>query len=715
MPPPNSIDSPYNFVPLADWVHCPSWAKSVSHDLPFRDGICGHLDLTITAHTPLLVGDQQQNTNNTPGEVKPFKLPNGTYAIPGTSLKGMIRAIIEIASFSRMNLVDDQRLGVRDLTGGVQSYQKAMTTTEDGAFKSLSKAGWLSFDRSQGRWLIQPCLYARIERLELTDHHQTPWVNISNQSRPTAKEKYDAWMKSLQISFDVGEEKKHPHSPDKHGKPKFLVYRKASNLGRGKTEGTLVFTGQPSPKKHLEFIFYGTAGQPITVPEEVFRGFLDIHDQKTENSDPTAWTDWRDKPRVPIFYLEEPNKRGTVASLGLALMYKLAYHHSIHDAIRHSSPEHFNDDAEDLATLMFGRVGDKPEKCLKGRVTFQHATADGKPAEQPQPATILNGPKPTYYPNYIQQPTAINCKIPEKMSYTTLMDDTCQIRGWKRYPARSSAQVQQLTPEQVEKTAVQVKLHTLPASTTFQTQVNFHNLKPAELGALCWALTWAGDEHLRHSLGMGKPFGFGQVSIAINPQKSFLRPNAPDTKQVLTWESCRQAFVEYMEKNAQARKKKWKNSPQIAALLGMADPNKHPLQGTLNHMRLSTENDNQFKDAKKERLVLSEYAKGTHPSGLSLTSENNAGAANEWMGVEIKLNPGSGELSITHQGKVATALNPTAQELRDHLPNDLKERLKKNKALKGCRVQIKAVGNRWNLVAILAVGEVTIPPTIKIS
>ncbi len=708
MPPPISIDAPYNFVPLADWVHCPDWAAQVSHDLPFRDGICGHLDLTITAQTPLLVGGRQRAaTAEAAGEVQPFKLPDGNYAIPGTSLKGMIRAIIEIASFSRMNLVDDQRLGVRDLTPGARGfYGNFMTeTVAPQTYRAKSKAGWLSFDRNQGRWLIQPCLYARIERHELERYHQTPWVTINNKSRPTAKEKYDAWRKALEVTFDAGEEALHKHSPG------FLQYRKASNLGRGKTAGTLVFTGQPSPQKHLDFIFYDTAGQPITVPEDVFRGFLDIHDQKTENSDPTAWTDWRDKSRVPVFYLEE---RNTVTSLGLALMYKLAYHNSIHDAIRHSSPEHFNDDAEDLATLLFGRVGDTPEKCLKGRVTFQHALADSRPAEQAQPATILNGPKPTYYPNYIRQPNAVNCKV-STTGYATLMDDACEIRGWKRYPVRSAAQVQQLTSEQVENTAVQVKLYTLPASTRFQTRVVFHNLKPAELGALVWALTWAGDDKLRHSLGMAKSFGFGQVSIAINPQTPVLRPNAPDANQAVTWESCRQAFVDYMEKSAQARKKKWKTSPQITALLGMADPNKHPhpLQGNLNHMRLSTENDNQFKDAKTARLVLSEYAKGTHPTGLSLNSGDSGGAANEWKGVEIKLNPGSGELSITHQGKIATAVNPFAQSLRDKLPNDLKERLKKNKALKNCQVQVEPIGNRWNLAAILAVGDVTIPPATK--
>mgnify|MGYP001810606094 CR=1 len=36
-----------------------------------------------------------------------------------------------------------------------------------------------------------------------------------------------------------------------------------------------------------------------------------------------------------------------------------------------------------------------------------------------------------------------------------------------------------------------------------------------DLDSSCWALTWGGAPGLRHSLGMGKPFGFGQLSIEI--------------------------------------------------------------------------------------------------------------------------------------------------------------------------------------------------------
>lgn len=714
MAPPVAIDAPYNFVPLAKWVHCPDWADQVSHDLPFADGVSGHLDLTITAHTPLLVGGKQ-NKDVEPGEVYPFQMPNGSYAIPGTSLKGMIRAVVEIASFSRMSLVDERRLGVRDLTPAAKSFygQKMTKNLGNDTFQAKAKAGWLTFDADKKAWLIRPCHFSRVEQSDLDRFATNNWFKTTENERKTAKQKYKEWRLDLQVQFDPEPELEHAHTPGK------LVYSKAKNLGHGKTQGTLVFTGQPSSNKHLEFIFYGSNGPVIEVPEKVFQGFLDIHNAKTEHSEHTAWDDWRGKDRVPVFYLEESSQKGTVASLGLALMYKLAYKLSVHDAIKKNSCElHLDDSVNDMATLIFGRVGDTAEQCLKGRVTFHHAIAHGKPESKEQPATILNGPKPTYYPNYIRQPAAANNnRIPENGKYVTLMDDNCEIRGWKRYPVRplEQAQVQELTAQQKQNDnkAVQVKLHTLPEETTFHTRMSFHNLKPVELGAICWALTWVGDKNLRHSLGMGKPFGFGQVEIAIDPATSLLRQHRlVDTKNQVTWEQYMQAFVEHMEHSAKEQKKAWKSSPQIGALLGMADPNKKPRQGSLQHMRLSTEQDNDFKKAKGDRvkklpsLVLSEYTNGSHPTTGALPNQDRA--SSEWPGVEITLNPGNSELSATYKGKTAQLIGDAARGLRGSLPEDIQKSLKRHRRLEKCTIRVEPVGNRWKLVAILAVGETRI-------
>ena len=331
------ISAPYNFVPLANWVHSPAWARQVSQDLPFQDGLCGHLDLRLTAHSPILVGGEQETaTDHEPGVVRPFRLPggDGAYALPGTSLKGMIRAVVEIASFSRMAMVDEQRLSLRDLTPAARPvYGNFMTSTKsEKQYRANARAGWLSFDRHANAWMLRPCEYSRVEQGDLDHHSDNTWFHDTRAARLTARDKYQAWTLPLDVRFNPGPEEPHRHSPG------FLIYSKAANLGTGATQGTLVFTGQPSDKKHLEFIFYGQRGMPVRVPDAVFRGFLDIHDPQSENATgSTDWAFWRSRERVPVFYLEDIQAPGVPASLGLALMYKLAYRHSIHAAITNTS------------------------------------------------------------------------------------------------------------------------------------------------------------------------------------------------------------------------------------------------------------------------------------------------------------------------------------------------------------------------------------------
>lgn len=101
---PSTITASYNFVPLSSWVHIPEWAAAVSHDLPFEDGLCGELSIEIIAETPILIGSEKAAGS---GAVHPCRLPDGAYAIPGASLKGMIRNVLEIAAFGRMRAVDD--------------------------------------------------------------------------------------------------------------------------------------------------------------------------------------------------------------------------------------------------------------------------------------------------------------------------------------------------------------------------------------------------------------------------------------------------------------------------------------------------------------------------------------------------------------------------------------------------------------------------------
>jgi len=114
------ITAPFNFVPLSEKVFIPEWGEWVSHDIPFKDGESGEIEVTITAESPIFIRDHLDE--------KRFCNHKGQYYIPGSSLKGMVRSVLEIMSFGKMRPgehegnMDDVRFSVRDLSNAKNFY-----------------------------------------------------------------------------------------------------------------------------------------------------------------------------------------------------------------------------------------------------------------------------------------------------------------------------------------------------------------------------------------------------------------------------------------------------------------------------------------------------------------------------------------------------------------------------------------------------------------
>lgn len=591
-----AITAPYNFVPLAETVVIPDWGHLVSHDIPFRDGLCGSIEFTLTAHTPIMIGGKRSKQGNTT-TVDFFQMPDGTYAIPGSSLKGMIRNVLEIATFSRFRQVDDRRLSVRDLH--YASYRNQMITTKNGAFLPLAKAGWLSF--SDNQWRITPCDFSRIEQDELAKYSNDSWwesvprTEIDNKTKLHKEHtfKYHHWTKTnnlpLEINFDAEPLKTHKHSDNK-----YLIYSRAYNLGEGSLRGTLVFTGQPSTRirdkkgyKHMEFIFHNEQSEPIPVNHETWHDFIEIHKESAE------WNYWHKQKRIPVFYKSEDGKK--IDAIGMTMMFRLPYTHSIHDMICHTNPTHTSGDAPDFADLLFGQIDEKDGKTsLKGRVYFENATQRKKNHPMQDTKVVLSEPKPSYYPNYVRQRVKNGNRLSGN-DYQTYFDNHATLRGWKRYPSRHVVN----TNGSEGSDSISTIIRPLPKGSQFNGRVVFHNLKPEELGALLWSMTLDENKKLRHSIGMAKPYGYGQISMDIKTSNT--TPNDPLSQKPGANELIKK-FTSYMDKRlAEA----WRDTTQIRTMLAIADPEyvRKP-EYRLEHMRLAKK---EFVDAKKARLVLGEY------------------------------------------------------------------------------------------------------------
>jgi len=708
------IQAPYNFVPLSKKVVFPDWAGQVSHDIPFSDGISGEISCSFTTESPIYVRNggnwsREEIMANQRNDGQSFFRLGDEYIVPGSSLKGMLRGVIEIMSFGKMGRVDDRRYSVRDLQNPGLYGNHMTTTVGANTYQPLVHAAWLTQDENR-QWHLIPCEFARVEREDLVNHHPNhPNLRV----RQGAVEKYRLWgNQPLEIRFDCTEAQPNPHS-----KGRRLVYRKVTRIGGNcQYQGTIVLTGQPAAdeapqhrqgRKHLEFVFFNpreNERQPL--PDAIRKDFIFIHSDDNGNPN-TEWEYWRRRLQagqsVPVFYLGTVN---ALQSIGLAMMYRLPYKNTIHDAIRHTSSDHFHQDM-DLAETIFGREGE-PEG-LKGRVWVSQATArNAQPAQTV--TTILNSPKPTYYPSYIEQQNLA-------AGYKTLMNDDCRVRGWKRYPTRMF-RAQDVPRPGNDQMNVSTKFIPLNRGAQFTFKIRVHNLKPVELSALLWALQWGGDGNFCHSLGMGKSYGFGQIKIQVETA------NLTDMKgDNISSEGVAQQYEAFMNSEVGGG---WRQTLQMSQLLAMANP-ANAAGKELRHMSIAP---NQFVDGKKSKQRLEPHVRfegvsetvrfqnlqprqthraqplpprqGTTATQPKLVITPQASCDEEWKDAQLTYDAGGGGvITAQHAGKSATLVTSQDTTTAEQVPQSIIGKLKgkKKRAIATVSV-VPCGGGRHKIVAI---------------
>ena len=375
------------------------------------------------------------------------------------------------------------------------------------------------------------------------------------------------------------------------------------------------------------------------------------------------WSFWKDEfdngGPVPIFYLEDGGK---VTTFGTAFMFKTALPLSTHDMLRHSSPDHTEEPEagkRDLPSLIFGDVADDlGKKGLKRRASFDLARVTHRPSDELKiiRQAVLLEPKAGFFPAYVRQPgDRINGTLEDRtLPFATYSVDpgarerertTPELAGVKLWPARDRLADRFHPPHLAGQHSIQTTLHALPIGTRFRTILRFHNLRPVELGAVFWALSfgnaeaWSLDEpvRLRHRLGMGKPYGLGEVAIRIVPGTLALRRNDGDMAApgIAPWVS---AFETEMGGF------RWRNLPQIRTLMRTADPalGARMPQESLEYMVLNPQDKiNEFGDAKTEGTFLPDYMidEVVCVPGLGTRIRMTVGAPKEGVVVKLPIDP----------------------------------------------------------------------------
>lgn len=564
--------APYRFVRLNDVVIPTPLSDSQlasAHSDPLKASVSATIDVDWIPETPLLIGqDEGQRETSEKGEAGVFgpMMLAGKYVIPGASLRGMLRSVMEIVAFARLRQLNaHHRYGTRDFTPNGYYHQRMLGPEADAPIG----AGWMWRDPSTREVRIRPCQWTRIAISELAGNSEAA---IRNWRTLELAEKYER----LNLRA-VGPGDETLAWTDKTAR-KFMpaADHDGFSLTTGSGEpGYLVVSGRATnanANKHFEYVFYESTDEDFLVHPAVYDNFDLIHSKPSKNARVPDGSWAALKPlfeagqSIPVFYRREhrdalrdasdpavSNERAVaLIQLGLTRLFKLPAELSVGDVLRGTSCHRYGPaDRPDMVDALFGyvdEVGDRwqadygsrdarrhepsPASALRSRIAFGMARLENPAAAkvgEPQ-EVIMMGPRASFAPFYL---------VGTRLDYSTraFRNGTPTLAGRKRYPSRYPKDQGGLAEEELNKRLAATlkdpegnplsgdarsRIRFLFAEEghelRFKSRIRLHNVHPFELGALLWSLMLLdpnniGQKATLHALGRAKNFGCGQLRV----------------------------------------------------------------------------------------------------------------------------------------------------------------------------------------------------------
>lgn len=514
--------TPYNFIPFNEKVINIDQVPGIDFKLNtyHPDRFTGHIDLEIETITPLYIRDSltedelvaEEASNENPD----FFSPAGIKRIPGSSLRGLTRSILEIVSFGKFGFFDDKRLNFRSFADRARTlrdeYVKNMIKKIRDAYTIKPEAGYLKKDRNE--YKIVPAFskdgttFYRVEESLLIgkSFYPEPMSNTitkQGETRIRSNKRYKFFFKK--ISFKKKPPARHRHSEIwlYYGEITDIDLPENSKNEKGWENGTLICSGWiPSKRKgkHMHWVINeeNPMVDSLIIDETLIKSYRDDVN-RDEQFDLLKQLE-RNPEGVPCFYIT--NEKGEVLSFGHTGMFRLAYEKSISEHI----PDYLkNNEIVDMAEAIFGN-----EQKFAGRVFFEDAfLVDGQSNILVGESTpkILSSPKPTTIQHYLTQ---TKDDVRELNHYNT---KTASIRGNKLYWHKSGEFWKETNQDQIQEHRSQyTKINPVKPGVHFMGRIRFENLSKIELGAMLFSIDL--PDGCYHKLGMGKPLGLGSIKIS---------------------------------------------------------------------------------------------------------------------------------------------------------------------------------------------------------
>jgi CRISPR-associated protein (TIGR03986 family) len=536
--------APYNFVPLPELIVTQRVEELPDQGKYHPDRLTGYLDCELTTESPVFVRagitPEQARAGKQSKDLPDFFFLNDKDepVIPGSSLRGVFRTLVEIVTFSKLSFVSDKRLVYRSVGGATNhdAHYRDMMMRFDGDhdrkkwYTPLIKGGYMVKVGARD-WAIHPA-----KEIDGTTYAHIPIKKIPNKDLkriPGTKNASEIFIRTSPFDYQ-----------DVRGG--FLKIRYArvleadSAAGQGLRPGTLAKSGQMFSKRTEAVVYEADPNAKLlTLSDDQVDAYKDQISPEQEGllGPQGALNDGQ-----PVFYITDD--AGKAVFFGHARMFRVPYPKSPLEHIPLYARETESLEVVDWAEAIFGytrKVSAQDKKkyaqmgerlhSYAGRVSFSDARlASGQNGiwltpEKTITPKVLSGPKPTTFQHYLVQTEPDEYKIGEnrdgKAKYETRLRDYASptpsetvVRGHKFYWHKGAVTADELRASGEIKEKVSTQINPLRAGVKFNFRLKFENLSSEELGALVFILNvLAAGEKMRLKLGMGKPLGMGAVKI----------------------------------------------------------------------------------------------------------------------------------------------------------------------------------------------------------
>lgn len=534
--------APYNFVSFPDRVfkaYDNEQALPVHNKIyKVKDGFySGKIEYEIVTDSPMMiVGEKNEE------EVKTFfRNPDGKYAIPGNSIRGLIRNNIMILGMCNpAEDIYDSNFLYRDWT------------TVDKRRKEQYKAA-IGIN-SASKELPTSVRAGYIRNIDGKNYEIAPARLVDGKSYAYIKEdkvrKCIGTNSAVRYMYTNG----NLDTPNKGFKPYYTTvhynYSSASGISKVSLNEKLSATGILMCSNYMGSTFFKTAEDKRDAKKAHYVVFSkDQNAAKIKLSeDGVTIRSYKDdltmkkfkKGKYPFFQLPEIGKEKPIFfakvngeySIGVTPYLRILYEHSVREGI----PQGLNVKAVDYSEALFGN------RDYKSRLSFSDAIVQEGYKEGTVVSTVLGEPKATWYCGYVKQDNQDTLKQ---------YNDEFALRGYKQYWLQNG-----LSRENRGNGNPKTMTHFIPIENArFAGSIVYNNLREDELGLLVLSIVLTKNSKqnigLAKSLGYGK-FHFENVVTSYDDYDKMFRSFdiSDDAKVVMDNEELISAYENYLNDKA---------------------------------------------------------------------------------------------------------------------------------------------------------------------